>query len=455
MFEISLEQSFVVLYFLLTLFLGFYRKSNNNVNSFLFAGRKLTVPALVATLVSTWYGGILEVGRFTYENGIVTWIIFGVFYYVAALLFIKYIAPKIVKEEIPTIPELFLTKFGQLPAIIALFCIVFITSPAPYLKILGQLFKYVWDIPFIWALLLGTSLSIVYALFGGFSAIVRTDKFQFILMFLGFGVILFYSYYNYGGLDFLLINTPQYAFSIPGNFNWTFVFVWGFIALITFIDPSFYQRTFSGNSLQSVQKGILISIGFWIIFDFMTIFTGLYALAILPSIESSPFLDLSEIVLPPFARGLFIVSLFAIVASTIDSFTFISAYTLGRDLPIVLRLEISKMDAINHTRIGLFITTIISIILAIYFKNAVDIWYLVGSFTTPTLLIPLLCALYGIKLKYTSFVLILPLLASIGWYLHGVMNLSEEGFPVYLFNLDPMYPGIILSVILYYFYKEH
>ena len=139
MFEISLEQSFVILYFLLTLFLGFYRKSNNNVNSFLFAGRKLTVPALVATLVSTWYGGILEVGRFTYENGIVTWIIFGVFYYLAALLFIKYIAPKIVKEEIPTIPELFLTKFGQVPAIIALFCIVFITSPAPYLKILGQL----------------------------------------------------------------------------------------------------------------------------------------------------------------------------------------------------------------------------------------------------------------------------------------------------------------------------
>ena len=186
----------------------------------------------------------------------------------------------------------------------------------------------------------------------------------------------------------------------------------------------------------------------------MTIFTGLYALAILPSIESSPFLDLSEIVLPPFARGLFIVSLFAIVASTIDSFTFISAYTLGRDLPIVLKLEISKMDAINHTRIGLFITTIISIILAIYFKNAVDIWYLVGSFTTPTLLIPLLCALYGIRLKNTSFVLILPLLASIGWHLHGVMNLGEEGFPVYLFNLDPMYPGIILSIILFYFTKN-
>ena len=84
------------MYFLATLGFGFYKRSDKGINSFLFAGRKLTIPSLVATLVSTWYGGILEVGRFTYENGIVTWIIFGFFYYIAALLFVKFIAPKII-----------------------------------------------------------------------------------------------------------------------------------------------------------------------------------------------------------------------------------------------------------------------------------------------------------------------------------------------------------------------
>jgi len=90
----------VLLYFLVTLGFGFYKRSDKGINSFLFAGRKLTISALVATLVSTWYGGILEVGRFTYENGIVTWIIFGLFYYIAALLFVKYIAPKIIESGI-------------------------------------------------------------------------------------------------------------------------------------------------------------------------------------------------------------------------------------------------------------------------------------------------------------------------------------------------------------------
>ena len=117
-------QGIIILYFLITLGLGFYKRSNHDVHSFLFAGRRLTIPALIATLVSTWYGGILEIGRFTYENGIITWVIFGLFYYIAALFFIKFIAPKIIESDVPTIPELFYRSFGKFPAIISIFCVI-------------------------------------------------------------------------------------------------------------------------------------------------------------------------------------------------------------------------------------------------------------------------------------------------------------------------------------------
>ena len=81
---------------------------------FIFASRKLTIPAFVATFVTTWYGGILEVGRFTFENGIITWIIFGLFYYISAFILLKYIAPKIHFNNIGTIPEYFHKHFDYI-----------------------------------------------------------------------------------------------------------------------------------------------------------------------------------------------------------------------------------------------------------------------------------------------------------------------------------------------------
>ena len=450
----TLDQTLVLMYFLTTLGFGFYKRSDKGINNFLFAGRRLTIPALVATLVSTWYGGILEVGRFTYENGIVTWIIFGLFYYIAALLFVKYIAPKIIESNIPTIPELFLKSFGRIPAIIAIFCVILLTTPAPYLKIMATLFDFVWDISVFWALVLGSFLSIIYAVTGGFSAIVRTDKLQFVLMFLGFSVLLFSAWSKYGGISFLIANTPEFAFSIPGNFSWTFIFVWGFIALITFIDPGFYQRSFAGQSLQTVQKGILISVGFWVIFDGMTVLSGLYALAILPTVEISPYLDLANILLPPFAKGLFLVSLFAIVMSTVDSFTFISAITIGRDLPTILGLKLTDDKMIQLTRVGLGITAIFSICLALYFEYAVDIWYLAGSFVVPALLVPLVAGLYRCKIYKPVILLLVPPAIAICWHLRGIAHPSIDGFPTYIWGLDPMYPGVVVSGILFAILKR-
>ena len=446
-------QSIVIVYFIFTLLLGFYKKADNNVQSFLFAGRKLTVPALVATLVSTWYGGILEIGRFSYQNGIITWIIFGLFYYIAAILFVKFLAPKIIESKLPTIPDVFEYNFGKWPTFIAIICVVLIANPAPYLKILAELFLYIWNIPIILGLCIGSILSLTYALYGGFSSIVRTDKFQFILMFTGFILILIYSYLDYGGISYLIQNTPEYTFQIPGNFRWTYIFVWGFIALITFIDPGFYQRTFSGNSLETVQKGILISVIFWIIFDFMTVFTGIYALAILPIGSENPYLDLAQLVLPPIGLGLFIVALFSIVMSTIDSFSFISAFTIGKNL-IPLIIHTDKEDTIlNYTKCGLGFTAILSIILAIIFEHAIDIWYMVGSFTVPTLLIPLIAGLYKIKLKKPLIIMVVPMLTSIIWYFGGLILPQTSVLGGFIKTLDPMYPGILISIILYIIFK--
>ena len=444
----------IIIFLISILYVGFKTKSKPNESSYLFVGRKLTLLPFIATLVSTWYGGILEIGRFSYENGITTWIIFGITYYFAAYIFSRFMVPKIINKKVITIPEYFNKNYGLISSIISIIIILFITSPAPYLKIMADIFQFLWDIPYLLTLIIISLFSLIYIFNGGFNSIIKTDKIQFILMYLGFIVILCSAYLKYGGLNYLLNNAPEYAFNIPGNLNFKFIFIWGFISLVTFIDPSFYQRTFSGSSIKTVQKSILVSIFFWFIFDFLTVITGLYALAILPGINTNPYLDLAQLILSPIALGLFIVSLFAIVMSTIDSFSFISSYTIGRDLIFIIKNNYKKRENILFIRLGLLITAALSIILTTYFNYAIDIWYICGSIAIPCLLFPLITILYGINIKNFTAFMLFPMIVSILWHFHGVVSSYNSDYIKYFYDIDPMYPGLLLSGVLFYLFKK-
>ena len=55
------------------LLLGIYKKNTKSSNEYLYSSRKLTLPSFIATLVTTWYGGILAIGNEVYKNGVITW----------------------------------------------------------------------------------------------------------------------------------------------------------------------------------------------------------------------------------------------------------------------------------------------------------------------------------------------------------------------------------------------
>ena len=85
------------IYLFCILALGFFRNKNykNESDEYILAGRKLSLPSFVITLVATWYGGILGIGENTYLYGIQTWFIFALPYYIFAIIFAFFIAGKI------------------------------------------------------------------------------------------------------------------------------------------------------------------------------------------------------------------------------------------------------------------------------------------------------------------------------------------------------------------------
>ena len=70
--------------FLLYAVLRLLQAGHGGAVEYLVAGRRLTLPAFVATLVSTWYGGILGVGEYAWRHGLSNWLVFGVPYYLYA-----------------------------------------------------------------------------------------------------------------------------------------------------------------------------------------------------------------------------------------------------------------------------------------------------------------------------------------------------------------------------------
>ena len=78
---------------------------------------------------------------------------------------------------------------------------------------------------------------------------------------------------------------------------------------------------------------------------------------------------------------------------------------------------------------------------------------MVGSFTVPTLFIPLAAGLYNIKIKNPLLVMMLPMSISIIWYILGFICTNTTGY-IQILTLDPMYPGCITSLILFQYNKN-
>ena len=180
----------IYIYFILIFLVGIYNRKTTNRDEYLYLSRKLTLPSFIATIVTTWYGGILEIGRFSYLNGIVTWFIFGLFYYISAIFFALYIGPKLHKNNIQSIPQYFQIKYGKVAEKISSIVLILLSSPAPYLMILSTLLMHIFGINFNIALLFGIIFLISYIYSGGFKAIIKTDILQFIFMYLGFSITI-------------------------------------------------------------------------------------------------------------------------------------------------------------------------------------------------------------------------------------------------------------------------
>ena len=471
MMEISsIDYGIIVFYFVLLFIIGYFVKRKiHNLNDYFLAGRRLTLPIFIATLVSTWYGGLLGVGELSFSYGFVNWIISGFFWYLVYLFFAFFLANRIRRSNLYTIPdqlEIFYDKKSRFLGAIFNFIMV---SPAPYILSLGIIFNFLFGLELWVSVLFVSFVMVFYTIRGGFVGVVYTDMIQFILMMIGVAMIIPMAVYTYGGFDFLTsaLSNPDLALgyidttkhlTLTGTQTTQWILIWGMIAFWTLADPGFYQRCYAAKDDKIPKKGILVSIGFWLLFDICTTFTGIYAVAAsqagLLEVESAltSYLSIAGALLPVGLLGLFLTGLIATVMSTADSFTFLGAMNISHDLyKNIFRKKATEKQEIRMTKIGIIITVGFAVILSLYFDSIVDMWYYIGTIGISAMIVPILVGFFY-KGKKSPLAAILSMISGSGtsliWVIHGYLN-AEFGWSVYFGGIEPLYPGLLASLIVF------
>ena len=445
----SLDIFIILLFFFIVVAIGFIPKTKEDNEDYLLSGRKVGLFLFVLTNVATWYGGILGVGEFSYRYGLVSWFTQGFPYYIFAIIFALFFAKKVRETSLFTIPDKIEDVYGRKLSIVSAVLIFILVSPAPYMLMLASLFSMIFNFPLLPSLIIAGIFSSIYLFKGGMKADIVTDAFEFFVMFIGFIVIVLTAYLNYGGTDFLVASLPETHVSLTGDASPTFIIVWFLIALWTFADPGFHQRSYAAKSGNVAVKGIIISVAFWALFDFLTTSTGLYARAILPNLDNPvlSFPALAEKILSPGLKGLFYAALFATILSTLNSFLFISATTFSKDFLQKIKPGIVKNELKKFTRIGLLITSIVSIIFAYYAQSVISLWYTIGSICIPGLIFVVIGSYYErfrLGKDFAMLQVVLSTTVSIVWWM---MRSNFSTIPI-INELEPMILGIITALII-------
>ena len=434
------------------IWIGIFRLKDQSMSQeeYILSGRRLSLGGFVATLVTTWYGAILGVGENTFLFGIQTWFIFALPYYGFALGYAFWIAPKIKEKNFLSIPDHFRSSYGERAGIISALLIIFLASPAPYILSMGVMLQFLFGINLGVSLLISTVFSVVYVWNGGFSAVVKTDILQFILMFAGFFLLFGFSWNNFGSPLELIQSIPESHLDPLGGNTIQYILVWFFIAAWTFVDPGFYQRCAAAKSPEIAKKGFLISIGFWAVFDCLTVLSGLYAVAMIQTdqpLHSFPLLGAH--VLPIGVLGLFITGLLATIMSTIDSLSLISAITFGRDILWRIQRPQTNSNPVPFIRKGLVIISFLSLFLAFAVPSVVGLFYLIGSILIPGLILPFVFTLWNEKItiseRLAGYWIKAPVSVSLIWF--GISQISGQAF----LGIEAFYPGMVISFLFLLF----
>ena len=430
-----------------------FSKKHSDFDDFFLAGRSLTTPLLITTLISTYYGIDVLFGdsQLGFTDGVVAWFGYARPTYAFFLISAFLLAKRLRKEDFKSLPDILDRYYGKNTRYIGALTSFIYSLPALSLYGFGILGDVIlgWE-PAIGMLVLG-GIALVYTLTGGFWAVALTDSIQFVMMCVVLAFAFPFAMNFIGGFDTMIeVLEPSY-FDTLGDLSIWLIIIYASTGLSILVEPTFYQRIFAARSYRNVRNALVIGIFIWGSYDWLITILAMSAKVgvikgILPSdvAPDAALLTVMVAALPAGALGLFMAGVLSTEMSTLDSYCLVAGGNVAYDIyKPAFKPDLTDDELIKKTRQGILLSWLLGFAMAVSFDQMLGLWVFMASVLISSVLVPILLGLYVPKFRKplagllsAGLGLSSTVLLNVYIMMTGTFDIVEETYIVQWFGID-------------------
>lgn len=438
-----IDNIIIILYLFLVLFVGIYYRSKSG--SFQGYGKvsskRATILLLVATIFATSVGGgtTFGIAEKSFSRNLA--FTYGLWFTIPIDIIIAfYVVPRLIEHHgAISIGDIIVKYYGHTGRIISGICsfLVSIGYIAAQINVSGRIFEHTLGFAHNEGVVFSYIVVIVFTAVGGLNSVISTNMLQFFAMIAAIPVITIAGLYKIGISNLTMSIEPSYYMLN----NWTLLrdvicttlsfSVMGFY-------PAFIQQALINKDATKIKPAVIIKSLIYAFFILCITINGLLAFTI-DKDQSSAFAipNMIDIIIPVGLKGFVMVGLLAAVTSTASADLNIASISVINDIFRSISNTKNQKLLLLLAKIITVIIGSFAIILALNFDHVVDLIVFSGGFWAPIIFVPLIAALFNIKIPTNAFVIsgIVGFLVFCIWEYIGIMPPLKGVFVGSLANL--------------------
>jgi len=378
----------------------YWSKRIHSTEDFHLCGRKLgRLPASLSLAATEFSGsGMIGGAGLVYAIGLSG--IFWTYSAIPAYIFLGiFVAPKLRRLKLTTIPEYIGMKFGvdtqRLTAVLEI--VESVAFVAVQILVSALLLSALFDLTIVQSSIIITAVFAIYTMMGGLWAVVWTDALQYVVLMTGVIVAVVLALNAVGGVDGLHSSLPKEHFSFSELGLWT-PLAWGALALYSYgVDQAYVQRALAAKDAATARFAYIFTGCNYVVFGGCVAILGLTAAVLVPGLESQDdaLPQLVAQVLPEGVRALIMTAVMAATMSTSSSFLAGASSMAIQDLyEPMFGKGASEERQVFHSRVVTAVLAAAALVISLVFPGVVSLVVFATLVAPAAIFIPFIMSIF-------------------------------------------------------------